>query len=274
MSLTDDPKVGAEGCKNRTQTRRRLLVSVGATGAVAISGCLGMFEEPEEREEPEEQPPEEDDTTDDEEEPSDTTDDVFEVEFLEFDTVLEIDQDPDQTLLYEGLDEGWDLPYACEVGSCGQCTARYDGDANDVIRHDGNEYLDDEQIEDGWFLTCVAYAEDDFAMETNVHPDDESETFEVEFLEFDTVLEIDQDPEQALLYDGLDEGWDLPYACESGTCGQCTARYDGDANDVIRHEGNEYLDDEQIEDGWFLTCVGYAEDDFAMETNVHPDDEE
>ena len=133
---------------SQTPTRRRLLASVGTAGAVVLAGCAGDGDPQEER-------------------------DYYEVEFLEFETVLEIDQDPDQTLLYDGLDQGWDLPYACEEGTCGQCTARYDGDANEVIRHEGNEYLDDEQVEDGWFLPCVAYAEDDFAMETNVHPDDE-----------------------------------------------------------------------------------------------------
>lgn len=136
-----------DSCDSQTPTRRRLLASVGAAGAVVIAGCAG--DDPAEER------------------------DYYEVEFLEFDTVLEIDQDPDQTLLYDGLDQGWDLPYACEEGTCGQCTARYDGDANEVIRHEGNEYLDDEQVEDGWFLPCVAYAEDDFAMQTNVHPDDE-----------------------------------------------------------------------------------------------------
>jgi len=136
-------------CDSQTPTRRRLLASVGAAGAVVIAGCAG--DDPAEER------------------------DYYEVEFLEFDTVLEIDHDPDQTLLYDGLDQGWDLPYACEEGTCGQCTARYDGDANEVIRHEGNEYLDDEQVEDGWFLPCVAYAEDDFAMQTNVHPNDEND---------------------------------------------------------------------------------------------------
>ncbi len=242
---------------------------MGGAGTIAISGCLGLFDE--EEDEPEEdENGDEDDPDEEEENGEEEAAEMYEVEFLEFDETIEVDEE--QALLYAGLDEGWDLPYACESGTCGQCTARYDGDANEVISHDGNEYLDDEQIEDGWFLTCVGYAEDDFAMETNVHPDDEeAEAFEIEFLEFDETIEVDE--EEALLYAGLDEGGDLPYACESGSCGQCTARYDGDANEVINHDGNEYLDDEQIEDGWFLTCVGYAEDDFAMETNVHPDDD-
>ncbi len=135
-----------DSCSGGTTTRRRLLASVGVTGAVVIAGCMGD---------------------------DDADRDHYEVEFLEFETVLEIDRDPEQALLYDGLDQGWDLPYACEEGTCGQCTARYDGDATEVIRHEGNEYLEDEQIEDGWFLPCVAYAEDDFAMQTNVHPDDE-----------------------------------------------------------------------------------------------------
>lgn len=249
---------------------------MGGAGTIAVAGCVGIFDEPEDHTQPVD---DDDDADDDDDDTPDAA--VYDVEFLEFEETLEVDED--EALLYAGLDQDWDLAYSCEVGSCGQCTARVDGDANDVISHDGNDYLTDDQIEDGWLLTCVGYPTDDFAVETNVHPDDEeteeaddeddgeTASYDVEFLEFGETLEIADD--EPLLYPALDEGWEIEYSCEAGRCGQCTARTEGDANDVITHnDENHYLEDEQVEDGWLLPCVATAEDDFALETNIHPDD--
>ena len=265
------PKVpGTLSCADR----RRVLAAMSAAGAASLAGCL--FETPERRSPPIETSPEDEDV-DDEGDEDDADPGSFDVEFLEFEETIGVPDD--QELLYAGLDQGWDIPYACEAGTCGQCTAKANGNAQDLVEHDGNEYLEDEQIEDGWVLTCVAYARDDFQLMTNVHPDEDEVEFDdvadaaaydVEFTEFEETIEVPDD--QELLYAALDQGWDVPYACEAGTCGQCTAKADGDASELVRHDGNEYLDDDQIEDGWVLTCVAYAEDDFALETSVHPDD--
>jgi len=266
---TNERACASQPCERSNLDRRRVLVSIGGVGTVAVAGCMGLFEESETEDDEQEDDEPEDEPTDDE--PEDETEEatVYDIEFLEFDETLDVADD--EALLYAALDEGWEMEYACESGTCGQCTARVDGDAGDVITHDGNEYLTDEQIEDGWLLTCVGYPDDDFALETNIHPDDEDDgTYSVEFLEFDETLDVADD--QELLYAALDEGWEMEYSCESGRCGQCTARVDGDANDVISHEENHYLEDEQIEDGWLLTCTARAEDEFALETNIHPDD--
>lgn len=255
--------------------RRKLLAAMSAAGAASLAGCF--FETPEARNPPVETNPEGEDNPDDN--PADDADDedgLYDVEFLEFGETVGVPDD--QELLYAGLDQGWDIPYQCESGVCGVCTAKVDGDANDYVEHDGNQYLDDDQIEEGWVLTCVAYAEDDFQLMTSVHPDDDEEVefedvggpYDVEFTEFGETIEVPED--QELLYAGLDQGWDLQYACEAGSCGQCTAKADGDASELVHHDGNQYLDDDQIEEGWVLTCVAYAEDEFALETNVHPDD--
>ncbi|MDQ2049412.1 2Fe-2S iron-sulfur cluster-binding protein [Natronolimnohabitans sp. A-GB9] len=129
-----------------TADRRQLLAAIGGAGAVAVAGCMG----------------ENDDTDEDV--------DVYEIEFPEEDETVEVASDED--ILQPALDAGVEIPYACEVGTCGDCTARYDGDATDVVTHDGNEYLEDDQIEDGWVLTCVAFPEEDFELEI-AHPDDE-----------------------------------------------------------------------------------------------------
>ena len=266
------PKIpGTLNCADR----RRLLAALSAAGATSLAGCL--FETPERRNRPIETNPGDADNPDDADDEDGADDGSFDVEFLEFGETIEVPDD--QELLYAGLDQGWDIPYQCEVGVCGVCTAKVDGDANEYIEHDGNQYLDDDQIEDGWLLTCVGYAREDFSLMTSVHPDEDEDVFDdvdtagsydVEFTEFGETIEVPDD--QALLYAGLDQGWDIQYACEAGSCGQCTAKVDGDASELVRHDGNQYLEDDQIEEGWLLTCVAYAEDDFALETNVHPDD--
>lgn len=134
--------VGASGIPD--VDRRELLGAIGGFGTVVLAGCLGN----------------DDDET------------SYLVVFVDHQGRTEIEVREDEELLYPALDAGVDIPYSCEVGRCGECTAKYDGDATDVVVHDGNHYLDDEQIANGWVLTCVAYPRDDFELEV-AHPDDE-----------------------------------------------------------------------------------------------------
>ena len=125
--------------------RRQVLTTIGGSAAVVLAGCL-------------------------EDDPAEETTHLL--VWVDDDEQVEVETPEDEAIMYPALDAGVDVPYSCEVGRCGQCTARYDGDANDVVEHDGNEYLDDDQIADGWVLTCVAYARDDFELVV-AHPDDE-----------------------------------------------------------------------------------------------------
>lgn len=125
--------------------RRRVLVGLGSLGTLALAGCI-----------------------------TDDDDDVarYLVGFHHESERTEVEVREDEVLLYPALDADVDIPYRCEVGRCGDCTVKFDGDATDVAVHDGNEYLSDEQISDGWILTCVAYPRDDFDAEV-AHPDDD-----------------------------------------------------------------------------------------------------
>ena len=97
---------------------------------------------------------------------------TYSVVFFDQSRRTEVEVAEDEELLYPALDAGVDIPYACEVGKCGRCTGKYDGNANEVVTHDGNEFLDEQQVEEGWLLTCVAYPRDDFELEV-AHPADE-----------------------------------------------------------------------------------------------------
>ena len=76
----------------------------------------------------------------------------------------------DENLLEAGEDVGLDLPYACRVGSCGQCLSKTDdGDARDLVEHETIDYgpLDEDALEEGYLLTCTAHPRADFAFESN-----------------------------------------------------------------------------------------------------------
>jgi ferredoxin len=266
--------------------RRGFLAAAAATtGALASAGCLGLTGDRSPTGPRDTGPTAVDDGsgTNGGGEGTETTvaEDIetFAIEFLNEEATIDVASN--EALLYAGLDEGWNLPYQCERGICGQCTAKVDGDGSELVEHQSNDYLSDAQIEAGFVLTCVAQPRAEFAIETDMQDAADSftggeetptttaenvETYDVEFLTQETTIDVASN--EALLYAGLDEGWDLPYSCEHGVCGQCTAKVEGDANELVRHDGNEYLSQEQIDAGFVLTCVGYPEGDLALETDM------
>lgn len=76
---------------------------------------------------------------------------------------------PDDTyVLDKAEEESIDLPYSCRAGSCVSCVGKIVG--GEVDQADGN-MLTDEQLDNGYVLTCVAYPKSDVIIET--HKEDE-----------------------------------------------------------------------------------------------------
>ena len=60
-----------------------------------------------------------------------------------------------QTLLSSALLRGYDAPYSCLNGVCSSCIGRVEEGEAKMAK---NEVLNDEQVSQGYILTCQAYA--------------------------------------------------------------------------------------------------------------------
>jgi len=100
-------------------------------------------------------------------------------------------------------------------------------------------------------------------------PDDEAEHFDVDYSKEGQTVDVASN--ETLLEAGEDEGWDLPYACRQGQCVSCGGKIaDGDARDYVVHDDQQMLEDEELEQGYVLTCCAYPKDDFTLETSETP----
>lgn len=69
-------------------------------------------------------------------------------------TEYEFEVEPDETILTAAQRANIDPPYACQIGACCTCRAKV---LSGKVRMDEREALSDEEIEDGYVLTCQSH---------------------------------------------------------------------------------------------------------------------
>ncbi len=74
--------------------------------------------------------------------------------------------------------------------------------------------------------------------------------------------EVEVGAVKSILFEGLDNGIDMPFSCQSGLCTACMGKCTSGKIEMTENSG---LTDDEVEEGYVLTCTGHPKSDVVIE---------